>query len=391
MRTVLDTASGPAGMPRRQPSAIEAPAAQQQSAWLRAMEQSQYAAWLDHDLLPASQGLGGGRQAFAPTAGRQGDGNPAAAHAATAAVATAACTPDAAAASEQRHPGGGTAATSAASSKNGTQNQASNGVPGAAQGSARGGRTASAPSDLPAAQAADGSAWPAGAQQVRSGAGLATAAAAGAGAMAGICGASGAGALGAAALAAGSAGADGVAGAAAPVAAPPEARLPALNALAQQLAPALGCDGAQVSVSAPSNTDDPAAASAAGGIGQDAAEGGAHAAGPGRSAGAADGEAGAPLRLHAEWAEQGVRIWIGADQAALLSAGSLALLGEQLRRFCREQGAPLLALVCNGKPVALDAADAGEAAHSTFRPAHFSGRAPVLAAIKSYSFYQEQT
>lgn len=62
-------------------------------------------------------------------------------------------------------------------------------------------------------------------------------------------------------------------------------------------------------------------------------------------------EASAPLRMHAEWLSQGVRIWIGADQALRLEGPSLQQLSQQLQQFCRAQGGQLMSLVCNGKIV----------------------------------------
>jgi len=60
------------------------------------------------------------------------------------------------------------------------------------------------------------------------------------------------------------------------------------------------------------------------------------------------GEPMAPLRLHAEWSEQGVRIWLGADAQAGDSAPALA---PQLVRWLAQQGVALLSLVCNGRTV----------------------------------------
>jgi hypothetical protein len=69
-----------------------------------------------------------------------------------------------------------------------------------------------------------------------------------------------------------------------------------------------------------------------------------------------------PLRLHAEWSAQGVRIWLGADAQA---GGAAPALAPQLVRWLAQQGVALLSLVCNGRTVytapGTDAADSWRA------------------------------
>lgn len=54
------------------------------------------------------------------------------------------------------------------------------------------------------------------------------------------------------------------------------------------------------------------------------------------------------LRLHAEWTDAGVRIWLGADLGAM---PDLSTLTAQLQRWLSGQGMSLLGLVCNGREV----------------------------------------
>lgn len=78
----------------------------------------------------------------------------------------------------------------------------------------------------------------------------------------------------------------------------------------------------------------------------------------GSAAGARGADEPAPaLRIHASWSDEGVRVWIGADQAAGLTAQRLAYLMHDMKRQFKEHGAALLSLTCNGEAV-LDEAGA---------------------------------
>ncbi len=55
-----------------------------------------------------------------------------------------------------------------------------------------------------------------------------------------------------------------------------------------------------------------------------------------------------PLRVHAEWSDAGVRVWLGADADGLASIDSVT---RQLQQWLGSQGMRLLGVVCNGKPV----------------------------------------
>lgn len=57
------------------------------------------------------------------------------------------------------------------------------------------------------------------------------------------------------------------------------------------------------------------------------------------------------LRLHAEWTDAGVRLWLGMDAVAAIPAARLLL---QLQRSLGACGCRLLSLTCNGHPVPLD-------------------------------------
>ena len=55
-----------------------------------------------------------------------------------------------------------------------------------------------------------------------------------------------------------------------------------------------------------------------------------------------------PLRVHAEWSEAGVRVWLGADAQGLAAIDAVT---RQLQQWLGSQGARLLGVVCNGKDV----------------------------------------
>jgi hypothetical protein len=60
----------------------------------------------------------------------------------------------------------------------------------------------------------------------------------------------------------------------------------------------------------------------------------------------------APVRLYAEWTEQGVKVWLGADADQLQN---LPVLAQQVQQWLGGQGERLLSLVCNGQEVATEA------------------------------------
>lgn len=66
----------------------------------------------------------------------------------------------------------------------------------------------------------------------------------------------------------------------------------------------------------------------------------------GRAGRTQDAEPMPPVRLHAEWAAHGVRLWLGSDARAGLDTARLA---QQMQRWLAGQGLCLLSLVCNGK------------------------------------------
>jgi len=65
---------------------------------------------------------------------------------------------------------------------------------------------------------------------------------------------------------------------------------------------------------------------------------------PGRSA-ASPKE---PVRLHADWSAEGVRLWLGMDADV---AGTLPSITLQLQRWLSAQGVRLLSISCNGRAV----------------------------------------
>jgi hypothetical protein len=65
-------------------------------------------------------------------------------------------------------------------------------------------------------------------------------------------------------------------------------------------------------------------------------------------AGTAEPAERAPVRLYAEWSEQGVKVWLGTDAAQL---PNLPVLAQQVQQWLTGQGERLLSLVCNGQEV----------------------------------------
>jgi hypothetical protein len=74
------------------------------------------------------------------------------------------------------------------------------------------------------------------------------------------------------------------------------------------------------------------------------------------AAGYADRSAGSeprePVRLYAEWSDQGVSVWLGADANQGLQVSDLV---SQVQQWLAGQGERLLAVVCNGRVVQSDA------------------------------------
>lgn len=74
-----------------------------------------------------------------------------------------------------------------------------------------------------------------------------------------------------------------------------------------------------------------------------------------------------PLRWHAEWAEAGVRVWLGADHAAgdAAQATQVAAIVAELRRQLDGRGVRLLNVTCNGREVwAAEKGNEGTRSHS---------------------------
>lgn len=69
---------------------------------------------------------------------------------------------------------------------------------------------------------------------------------------------------------------------------------------------------------------------------------------PSRTVSVSNETAEAPVRLYAEWSEDGVRIWVGANAGQPLHLEQLAL---QMRLWLARQGERLAALFCNGQAV----------------------------------------
>ena len=83
-----------------------------------------------------------------------------------------------------------------------------------------------------------------------------------------------------------------------------------------------------------------------------------------------------PLRVHAEWSADGVRVWLGVD-AELVLPSTLEPILNELRRHLEASGAPLVTLVCNGR-VAWDG-------RTDSHPAHVPPRRVAQQAAASHS------
>jgi hypothetical protein len=53
-----------------------------------------------------------------------------------------------------------------------------------------------------------------------------------------------------------------------------------------------------------------------------------------------------PLRVYAEWSDEGIRVWVGADGDAF---SLLPTLGKRLQQWLASEGETLLGVVCNGR------------------------------------------
>jgi hypothetical protein len=69
------------------------------------------------------------------------------------------------------------------------------------------------------------------------------------------------------------------------------------------------------------------------------------------------GEVREPVRLYAEWSDQGVRVWLGTDAD---QAPRLPILAQQVQQWAAGQGVRLLALVCNGRTMTAEAESTAE-------------------------------
>ncbi|HSV34576.1 MAG TPA: hypothetical protein VLI46_03415 [Ramlibacter sp.] len=53
-----------------------------------------------------------------------------------------------------------------------------------------------------------------------------------------------------------------------------------------------------------------------------------------------------PIRVHADWSADGVRLWLGLDEPL---QGQMAVIADQVRQWVRGQGTRLLSFTCNGR------------------------------------------
>ncbi|MFL6676169.1 MAG: hypothetical protein ACJ8LG_23105 [Massilia sp.] len=87
-----------------------------------------------------------------------------------------------------------------------------------------------------------------------------------------------------------------------------------------------------------------------------------------------------PVRIHAFWSDNSVRIWIGADHSVAMNEQQLAFALQDLRRQIRQQGATLASLTVNGETLFSqdDGAEEDNELHGAvgswpaYRPAHYA-------------------
>ena len=78
-----------------------------------------------------------------------------------------------------------------------------------------------------------------------------------------------------------------------------------------------------------------------------------------------------PLRVHAQWSDDGVRLWLGADAGGLADVQAVT---AQLQQALAAQGTRLLRVVCNGHDLAFSAGNASPGA------ARFDARGELASA-----------
>jgi len=110
--------------------------------------------------------------------------------------------------------------------------------------------------------------------------------------------------------------------------------------------------------------------------------GGAHSPPPSRGSVAWSDAVHEPVRVHAEWSGDSVRIWLGVDgEAAALVPLLVELLVNQLRHLRSPAGARLLGVVCNGASVWEEAPQAaGAPPGPSDHDSEASSSAPALPA-----------
>jgi hypothetical protein len=91
-----------------------------------------------------------------------------------------------------------------------------------------------------------------------------------------------------------------------------------------------------------------------------------------------------PIRLHADWSEEGVRLWLGMDPAL---AESLRAITAQLQRWLSAQGVRVLSISCNGRVVTRESETAAADIFETDTPAG----EPPAASRPSHSNLKESS
>ena len=55
-----------------------------------------------------------------------------------------------------------------------------------------------------------------------------------------------------------------------------------------------------------------------------------------------------PVRVHAEWSNAGVRLWLGMDADMLTQVDQIS---RELQKWLAREGIKVLSIACNGKPI----------------------------------------
>ncbi|HSV47301.1 MAG TPA: hypothetical protein VLJ58_16040 [Ramlibacter sp.] len=89
-----------------------------------------------------------------------------------------------------------------------------------------------------------------------------------------------------------------------------------------------------------------------------------------------------PVRIHAEWSDAGVRLWLGMDAHMLAQVDQIS---AELQKWLAREGIRVLSMACNGKPLLEDAEPAQLSAHLLAEGEHASQATAMGAQLPTSS------